>query len=391
MKKICILGATGSIGRQALQIIEGNEELILHSFSYHHNADAAENIRKKFSPRHVLCTAPEEGRKKARTASDAELFSAAACDLEALAVDPEADLVLLSVSGMSGIRAAISAVRAGKTLAIANKETLVAAGPLVMDAYRKSGGKAKIIPVDSEHSAIYQCLGGNLHGRNVKNLVLTASGGPFRTKTYDEIAGMRASDALKHPNWQMGKKITIDSATMMNKGLEIIEAMHLFSVNAEKIEVLVHPESIIHSMVRFEDNSLLAQLSNPSMFQPIAYAFTLEKNPHTPRPEYLDFCKLGSLTFEKPDAARFPCLKLAVDAAREQGILPAVMNAANEVAVDAYLAGKIGFYDISDTVEAVMDSLPNQALSSLEQLEDVIRSAKREAERRIGQTVNPRN
>lgn len=358
-KNICILGATGSIGTQALDIIRSREELSLYSFSYHRSKAKACEIMSEFRAAEMVQTD--------------DIYEDSVRDLVSLVEAPAVDTVLHAISGTSGIRAAIAALRAGKNLALANKETLVAAGELVMRE-----DTSKLVPVDSEHSAIYQCLGGSLHGKDVSSIVLTASGGAFRDLNRKEIAAMKAKDALKHPNWNMGRKITIDSATMMNKGLEVIEAMHLFGVELENVEVLIHPESIIHSMVRFKDGSLLAELSKPDMRQPISYALTGDKRAELKR---LDFSKLsGGLTFRDADTERFPCLRLAFEAAKAGGIIPAVLNAANEVAVEAYLMDLIGFYDISAVIERVMDMTENAALHSLEQLEDAIALAKKRAE-----------
>lgn len=354
-KKICILGATGSIGTQALDVIRKSEDLALHSFSYHSNRGLAKKIEEEFSPVKVLCTG--------------DVQTDIASRLEALVSDEEVDIVLHSVTGTEGIRAAITALRKNKKLSLANKETLVSAGNLVMKEDTRL-----LVPVDSEHSAIYQCLGGSLTGKDLDSIVLTASGGPFRTLTREKIKVMKSSDALKHPNWNMGKKISIDSATMMNKGLEIIEAMHLFSLPLSKIEVLIHPESVIHSMVRFRDGSLLAELSKPDMRQPIQYAFTGRKQMQLER---LDFIKLGQMHFYGPDMERFPCLRLALEAGNMGGVMPAVLNAANEVAVDAYIQDAIGFYDIAYIIEKVMDATVNTELENLEQLETTIISARR--------------
>lgn len=359
-KNICILGATGSIGRQALDIIRHCDDLKLHSFSYHANHDFAEKVIAEFRPSKVVCTQ--------RDGFDA---------LTDLAADDGADLVLHAVSGTDAIGAAFSALRTGKTLALANKETLVAAGSLLMNENTDA-----LIPVDSEHSAIYQCLGGRLSAEDLDSVVLTASGGPFFHRTAEEIRTAKAKDALKHPNWNMGAKITVDSATMMNKGLEVIEAMHLFSLPLSKIEVVVHPESIIHSMVRFRDASLLAELSKPDMRQPIHYALTGKKN-FALQP--LDFVKLGSMTFYEPDMEKFPCLRLAFEAAQAGGTIPAVMNAANEVAVERFLQGRIGFYGIAAVVRNVMDATERRELQSLEELEEITIRAKAMAEIEAGE------
>lgn len=361
MKNICILGATGSIGLQAIEVIEATPSLNLSSFSYHSNEALAKKIKKRHPEARAIFTGKSDDVSKM---------------LAELAVSPETDTVLHAVSGTDGIEAAVAALRAEKTLALANKESLVSAGELIMKESRGKNGR--LLPVDSEHSAIYQCLGGSLEGKDIETIVLTASGGPFLDWDRQQIADSTARQALRHPKWNMGKKISIDSATMMNKGLEIIEASHLFGMPADKIEVIVHRESVIHGMVRFMDGSLLAELSKPDMKQPISFALTGEKRARLQR---LDFVELGKLSFEAPDPSRFPCLTLARDVAAEGGIMPAVLNAANEVAVQAFLDSRIGFYDISSTIAEVLDSTRNVKLESLEQLKDVINNAKQLASR----------
>ncbi len=332
MKNISILGATGSIGRSALDIIRENKDLCLYSFSYHSNEERARSILREYAAREMVQTD--------------ELYYDSAMDLVELASNPAVDVVLVATMGTVGVRAAIAALRQGKVLALANKETLVAAGELMMKE-----DTSRLVPVDSEHSAIYQCMGGSLQAEDVGSIVITASGGPFRDLSYEEIKNKKAKEALKHPKWNMGKKISIDSATMMNKGLEVIEALHLFQMKPEQVEVVVHPESIIHSMVCFHDGSVLAELSEPDMRQPISYALTGRKQAKL---QPLDFTKHPQLTFQPVDSKRFPCFGLALDAARAGGILPAVLSTANDVAVEAYLRDQVSFYGIAELVERAM-------------------------------------
>lgn len=272
--------------------------------------------------------------------------------LIAAAVYEKSDTVVTSVVGNIGIVPTFEAIKAGKDIALANKETLVSAGELIINAVKEYG--VKIYPVDSEHSAIFQSLQGN-DGNKIRRILLTASGGPFRGKTRDELINVKASDALKHPNWNMGKKVTIDSASLMNKGLELIEAKWLFNVDVEDIEVLVHPQSIVHSAVEYEDGAVIAQLGEPDMKVPIQYALTYPKRVKNSFPK-IDFTKRSSLTFEKPDMDTFKCLALAYRAIRCGGTMPAVMNGANESAVNAFLDDKIGFLEIADIIENTMNS-----------------------------------
>jgi len=265
---------------------------------------------------------------------------------------PEADIVLISVVGISGLEATLAAVKAGKDIALANKETLVAGGNLVMDAARLSG--SRILPVDSEHSAIFQCLQGSKNKNEIRKILLTASGGPFRGFNMEMLSKVTVADALKHPRWDMGKKVTIDSATLMNKGLEVIEAQWLFGLDLNQIEVIVHPQSIVHSMVQFIDGSILAQMAATDMRLPILYAFSFPERCQAELPT-VDFSILGNLTFEAPDTDLFPCLQLAYEAARIGGTMPAVLNAANEIAVQKFLEETISFVEIPKAVEKAME------------------------------------
>ncbi len=351
MKRIAILGSTGSIGTQTLDVVRQHPERFeVVMLSANNSAEQLIEQARAFHVPHVVICNPRKFPqvKEALPGVDVQLGIEAACDLVQA---PEVDVVVAAMVGFSGLRPTLSAIRAGKTIALANKETLVAAGSLVMGEAARF--HAPIYPVDSEHSAIFQCLLGA--GDNPVRLIhLTASGGPFRTWEKERIASATKNEALKHPNWDMGAKITIDSATMMNKGFEVIEAKWLFGVEASQIHVVVHPESVIHSMVEFEDGAVMAQLGCPDMHIPIALAMAYP----TRLPldgKRLDFSTLGSLTFAEPDCRKFPCLQLAFDAIGQGGNIPCAMNAANEVAVAAYLKDTIRFYDIPRMISSVME------------------------------------
>jgi len=351
MKKISILGSTGSVGTQALDIIAQSGRFEVFALTCNRSIKLLAEQATRFKPKYVVVQ--DESMYSALAESLAHLPIQIRCGLEGLievATHPEADLVLNAVVGSAGLKPTIAAIQSGKIIALANKETLVTAGEQVMALARKYS--AELLPVDSEHSAIFQCLQGE-HLSSVRRILLTASGGPFRTLTYDEIALKRASDALKHPKWNMGRKISIDSATLMNKGLELIEARWLFDVSPEKIEIVVHPQSIVHSMVEFEDHSIVAQLGATDMRLPIIYALDYPKR-HSNAVEALDFSKIASLTFEKPDEKRFPCLSVAKEALIRGGVVPSIMNAANEEVVNAYLNDRISFYKIPELIQEAM-------------------------------------
>jgi len=363
-KTIAILGSTGSIGTQTLDVVsQFPERFSVFMLSANNSADLLIEQALRFHVPHVVICNPQKYArvKEALPGVQVHLGIDAACDLVQA---PEVDVVVAAMVGFSGLKPTLSAIRAAKTLALANKETLVAAGPLVMGEVERCG--ARIYPVDSEHSAIFQCLEGA--GDNPLHLIhLTASGGPFRTWSREQIALATKAEALKHPNWDMGAKITIDSATMMNKGFEVIEAKWLFHVPAEKIHVVVHPESIIHSMVEFADGAVIAQLGCPDMRLPISLAMAYpERLPLSGK--RLDFSTLKNLTFFEPDRAKFPCLQLAFDAIGQGGNIPCAMNAANEAAVAAFLAGRIAFYDIPRTIMRVMDGVNFVADPSLDDI-----------------------
>ena len=355
-RRIAILGSTGSIGRQALDVISQHRDLFeVELLTANNSSDLLIRQAIEFNANAVvICNESKYAEvSEALEPHYIKVFAGmkSVCDLVS---GDNIDIVLTSMVGFSGLESTISAVKAGKTIALANKETLVAAGQLVMDLAAKH--RARILPVDSEHSAIFQCLMGSA-GAEIEKIHLTASGGPFRTWNIEDIAAATPAQALKHPNWSMGSKITIDSATMMNKGLEIIEARWLFGTPGDKINVVVHPESIIHSMVEYADGSVIAQMGHPDMREAIQFAFSYPyRLPLDNRK--LNFAELGSMSFFAPDFEKFPGLRLAYKALEKGGNMACIMNAANEAAVAAYLKERIGFYEITDIVERCMDDGP---------------------------------
>lgn len=356
MKKLSLLGSTGSIGTQALQVVqnlrEQGEKWEVAALAARSSVNRLEEQARQFHP-DVVAVFDEGAALSLRQSlrdTDIQVLSGMEGLCEAAAW-PETDLTLNAVVGMVGLQPTLAALQAGKALALANKETLVAGGAIVMEAARKRN--LPILPVDSEHSAIFQCLQGCPERGALKKLVLTASGGPFFGRSRQELAGVTREQALRHPNWDMGAKITIDSATMMNKGLEVMEASWLFDLPEHRIEVVVHRESVIHSMVEYQDNAVVAQLGVPDMAVPIQYALTYPRRMPSPAGE-LDLCALGKLTFYPPDREAFPCLELCREALRRGGLVPAAANGANEQAVALFLEGKIGFLDIPRLVEAAM-------------------------------------
>lgn len=355
IKHIAILGSTGSIGTQTLDVVSRYPDRFKADvLTANRNVELLASQAIEFGARNVVICDDSKYRQLCErlegTGINVHAGMDAICDL---VVEDGIDVVVGSMVGFSGLRSVIAALGAGKTIALANKETLVAAGSIV-DALVKSG-HGSILPVDSEHSAIFQCLQGS-HGDRVSKIHLTASGGPFRSWTKEDIAAAKAADALKHPNWNMGAKVTIDSATMMNKGLEVIEAKWLFGVDPERINVVVHPQSIVHSMVEYEDGAVIAQLGCPDMREPIQYALSYP-NRIALNNRKLDFAAIGSLDFLKPDTEKFPCLAIAFDAIRRGGTAPTAMNAANEIAVKAYLEGRIDFYGIAGLITKTMNAL----------------------------------
>ncbi len=351
MKKIAILGSTGSIGRQALDILGRYPKYQFIALSANENIDILEKQALKYRPAKVGVVNSEKAADlRKRLPGEIEVLSGKQALVE-LATLTEVDIVLMSVVGISGLEATLAALKAGKDIALANKETLVAGGALVMEAAKEAG--RKILPVDSEHSAIFQCLQGTRDKKEVRKIILTASGGPFRGYKAEDLRNVTLEDALRHPRWNMGKKVTVDSATLMNKGLEVIEARWLFDIETEQIEVLIHPQSIIHSMVQYIDGSVLAQMGATDIRLPILYAFTCPGRMSTELP-VVDFTQLGSLTFESPDTNSFPCLNLAYEALRIGGTMPVVLNAANEVAVEMFLKSSISFAHIPRIIERAM-------------------------------------
>ena len=355
-RRVAILGSTGSIGRQALDVISQHRDLFeVELLTANNSSDLLIRQAIEFEANAVvICN--ESKYKEVSEALEPHYIKTFAgmqsvCDL---VCGDNIDIVLTSMVGFSGLASTVAAVKAGKTIALANKETLVAAGLIVLDLAAKY--HARILPVDSEHSAIFQCLMGSA-GADIEKIHLTASGGPFRTWSREEIAGATVEQALNHPNWSMGSKITIDSATMMNKGLEIIEARWLFGTPGEKIHVVVHPESIIHSMVEYADGSVIAQMGHPDMREAIQFAFSYPER-LTLDNKKLNFADLGTLSFFEPDMAKFPALGLAYESLAKGGNMACIMNAANEAAVAAFLKGKIGFYEITDVVGKCMAEGP---------------------------------
>ncbi len=352
-KNISILGSTGSIGTQTLDVVREIGGINVKAITANNNIELLEKQIREFNPDIAAVMNEEMAEKLKERVKDCGTKILSGIDgLIEAAVYKESDTVVTSVVGNIGIVPTFEAIKAGKNIALANKETLVSAGELIINAVKKYG--VKLYPVDSEHSAIFQCLRGN-EDNKIRRILLTASGGPFRGRKSEELLNVRAEDALKHPNWSMGKKVTIDSASLMNKGLEVIEAKWLFGVDVEDIEVLIHPQSIVHSAVEYEDGAVIAQMGEPDMKVPIQYALTYPKRVKNSFPK-IDFAQRNSLTFEKPDMDTFKCLSLAYRAIKTGGTMPTVMNGANEMAVAAFLENKIGFLDIADIIEKTMMS-----------------------------------
>ena len=364
-KTISILGATGSIGRQTLDVAE-QLGLRVAALTANSNAERLEAQARKFRPRLAVLTDEAAAKDLAVRLADTDIrvLGGPEALLEA-AVCPETDTVVTAVVGMVGLKPTLAAIREKKRIALANKETLVCAGQLVMDAADTYG--AEIVPVDSEHSAIFQCLQGCADRREIKRLILTCSGGPFYGMTAEEVGKMTRADALCHPNWTMGPKITVDCATLMNKGLEVIEAMRLYRLPLEQVSVVIHRQSIVHSLVEYRDGAILAQLGTPDMRLPIRYAMTHPERAESPA-EPLDLLACPPLTFAQPDRDVFPCLRLAEEAAEEGGTACAILNGANEEAVGLFLAEKIGFSDIPRLVEAAWAAVAVQQDPSLEDI-----------------------
>lgn len=365
MKKIIILGSTGSIGTNALKVIENNDNFEVVGMSAHKNHDLLIEQIKKFNPKYISIGTHFGADKIKKLFPKLHIYIGEE-GLKKLASIKEYDILLTAVSGAVGIESTIIGIENNKRIALANKETMVAAGEFINKKYPS----ANIIPVDSEHSAIFQALMGN-NKKDIQNIIITASGGTFRGKTIEELRDVSVSQALNHPNWKMGKKITIDSSTLVNKGLEVIEAHELFGVDYDKIKVVVHPQSIIHSMVEYNDNSIIAQMGAPDMKIPIQFAFTYpnrEKNISLPK---LDLLKMGDLTFCEPDHETFKGIKLAYTAGKIGGSMPCVLNAANEMAVELFLENKIKFLEIYEIIEGAMEAFPRIEIESISVIKDI--------------------
>jgi len=375
---ISILGSTGSIGTQALEVVndlKGIKDINVKAISGNSNIDLLEKQAREFCPQ-VVAVADVDGAKTLKdrlSDTDIKVVGGEEGLIEVATLD-SVDTVLASIVGFAGLKPTVKAIESGKNIALANKETLVTAGNIFMDKVEEYG--VSLLPVDSEHSAIFQSLQGNSHNK-IRRILLTASGGPFFGKTREELKNVKKEDALKHPNWSMGAKITIDSATMMNKGLEIIEAKWLFGVDIDDIEVVVQRESIIHSMVEYEDKSVIAQLSYPSMKHPIQYAFTYPERMPSPD-KALSFKDLGKLTFFEADEETFKCLALAKKAGKMGGIMPTILNSANEIAVEAFLRDKISFNEIGDFVEKTLTKYRNIENPTLDDIFETDRMVREE-------------
>ena len=365
MKKIAILGSTGSIGTQTLEIVRTNGDLEVTALAAGNNIDLLEQQVREFRPKLAAVWKEERAAELKSRVRDMDIEIVSGMDgLLSVAAVPESEILVTAIVGMIGILPTIEAIKAGKDIALANKETLVTAGHIIMPLAKERG--VSILPVDSEHSAIFQSLQGGQR-KALHKILLTASGGPFRGKKREELENIQVEDALKHPNWEMGRKITIDSSTMVNKGLEVIEAKWLFGVTVDQIQVVVQPQSIIHSMVEYEDGAVIAQLGTPDMKLPIQYALYYPERRYLPG-DRLDFGQLSRITFEKPDMETFYGLKLAIEAGKKGGSLPTVFNAANEKAVALFLDRKIRYLQIPEIIQACMENHKNIADPSVEEI-----------------------
>lgn len=365
IKKISVLGSTGSIGTQTLEIARYNRDIGITALAAGSNVELLEKQVREFHPKIACLWKEEAARELKRRIRDLDVKVVSGMEgLMEAACEPEAQIVVTAVVGMIGIRPTIAAMEAGKDIALANKETLVTAGHIIMPLAKEKG--VKILPVDSEHSAIFQCLQGA--GKNrIHKILLTASGGPFRGRSREQLAGVQPEDALKHPNWSMGRKITIDSSTMVNKGLEVMEAHWLFDVDMDQVQVVIQPASVIHSMIEYEDGAVIAQLGTPDMKLPIQYALYYPERRFLPG-DRLDFTKLKEITFDEPDMETFRGLKLAYEAGKAGGSLPTVFNAANELAVSLFLEKKIPYLAITDLIQGAMENHKRKAAPNVDQI-----------------------
>ena len=365
MKTIAILGSTGSIGTQTLEVVRENQDIQVAALAAGNNIALLEQQIREFAPKTVAVWTEEKAKELRERVKDVPVKIVSGMDgLLEISVLEETDILVTAIVGMIGIRPTIAAIRAGKDIALANKETLVTAGHIIMPLAKEH--HVSILPVDSEHSAIFQSLQGN-EKNSIKKILLTASGGPFRGRKREELANIQVEDALKHPNWEMGRKITIDSSTMINKGLEVIEAKWLFDVDFDQIQVVVQPQSVIHSMVEYEDGAVIAQLGTPDMKLPIQYALYYPKRRNLPG-DRLDFWKLTELTFEQPDLETFYGLRLAYEAGRAGGTMPTVFNAANERAVSLFLDRKIKYLEIPEIIHYCMDAHKRKEAPTVEEI-----------------------
>ena len=365
IKKISVLGSTGSIGTQTLEIARYNHDIGITALAAGSNVELLEKQVREFHPKIACLWKEEAARELKRRIRDLDVKVVSGMEgLMEAACEPEAQIVVTAVVGMIGIRPTIAAMEAGKDIALANKETLVTAGHIIMPLAKEKG--VKILPVDSEHSAIFQCLQGAGENR-IHKILLTASGGPFRGRSREQLAGVQPEDALKHPNWSMGRKITIDSSTMVNKGLEVMEAHWLFDVDMDQVQVVIQPASVIHSMIEYEDGAVIAQLGTPDMKLPIQYALYYPERRFLPG-DRLDFTKLKEITFDEPDMETFRGLKLAYEAGKAGGSLPTVFNAANELAVSLFLEKKIPYLAITDLIQGAMENHKRKAAPNVDQI-----------------------
>lgn len=385
-RRVTILGSTGSVGCNTIDLIERNPGAFeVEALTANKNVKLLAEQARRLKPQMAVVADPAlYGELKAALAGT-NIAVAAGPEALVEAAERPASWVMSAIVGAAGLKATLAAVNRGACVALANKESLVCAGDLMTEAVKRHG--ATLLPVDSEHNAIFQCFEGDKR-RSIERLILTASGGPFRTRKREELKSVTPAQAVAHPNWDMGAKISVDSATMMNKGLEVIEACHLFAMPEPQIEVVVHPQSIIHSMVAYEDGSVLAQLGSPDMRTPIAYTLAWPRRMAAPSAR-LDFAKIATLTFEPPDPERFPALRLARQALKDGGTAPTVLNAANEVAVYGFLEGRIGFLEMTAVVEETLAAMPAVPMTSLEQLAAVDSEARATATRRA-QTIGKR-
>jgi len=392
-QNLTILGSTGSVGVNTLDVVARHPDGFgVVALTARHQVDLLFEQCVRFAPKFAVMLEPRAADALAVKIGESGLDCKVLSGIEALekvAALPEVDAVMAAIVGIAGLRPALAAARSGKKILLANKESLVTAGAIFMDAVRASG--ATLLPIDSEHNAIFQALPRDYAGEpgasGVRRILLTASGGPFRATPAGQLSSVTPDQACAHPNWVMGRKISVDSATMMNKGLEVIEARWLFNTDASQIDVVIHPESVIHSLVEYIDGSVIAQLGNPDMRTPIAHALGYPDR-IAAGVEFLDLARVGTLRFEEPDQRRFPCLKLSYDALRAGGRAPTMLNAANEVAVERFLAGNLGFLQIPVLIESVLDSLDNGPVTCLEDVMEADREARASAERWLIQSDN---